>query len=886
MAYSLKKSSSHGVSADDLRTAAGRGTPGTLKYAQVPDELREWNQWMLWMYKEIDGRWVKVPISPWTGRAADYREPSSWASFDEAVEALAKYPDCEGIGFVFTDEDPFVGIDMDGCIDANGLLSPAAEKLVKQFSSYTDLSRSKRGVKIIIKGRKPPGSKCISTAIPGIKQLEIYQTKRFFALTGQCLEGTPRAVNRRPVRLYVLCRRLWPRKISVGAPLPLAPRFTGDEETLLQMMMRSTKFRKLWEGDISAYDNDDSRADLALCSRIAYWTGDNPTLIDRLFHRSKLYRDKWEREDYRTSTIARACRRAARRVGAIAAEFGHIDADGRRTIVLGTDLHRVVDNAIEALAADPGLYQRGGKLVHVVREKSVEDSAPQISEAPCIRDVTQSNLLERLSRCATFVDTDGDPQSPRGTIASMIRDRAQWHNLRVLKGISDTPVLRPDGSLHQSPGYDAKTGVLYNPDGPFPEIPEHPTKSDVEEAVRTLREVVCNFPFEGEAHFSAWLAALLTPLARYTFRGPTPLFLVDANVRAAGKGKLVDVISQIVFGREMAVSPYSADDDEMRKRITSIARAGTPAMLLDNIAGELGNPSLDAALTTTRWEDRCLGTNDMIRVPLHAVWFATGNNVQLAADTTRRVVPIRLDVLLENPEQRTDFKHPDLIEYVQSDRPRLLAAALTIIAGFLRSGERISPSPAFGSYEGWSRVVRAAVIWAGLPDPCLTRTGLEDRADTGKEVLVSLIQAFRAYDPDNGGVIVRDMVEHLYPAAGDYPADRASKLMRSALDVLCGTSRGKPTAQRVGNKLKGYRRRVCGGYMLDLDPVKERSGALWRLYDCRDGTNTPASAVVDDAGSSPLPIPESQEGRPSERPARRDAAETREARRSRRHRAV
>ena len=81
----------------------------------------------------------------------------------------------------------------------------------------------------------------------------------------------------------------------------------------------------------------------------------------------------------------------------------------------------------------------------------------------------------------------------------------------------ECPVLRADGSVLQRPGYDPASGLMYAPSDVFLTVPEQPTAGQVEEALIRLREVVCNFPFQAEAHFAAWLSSLLTPLARAAF---------------------------------------------------------------------------------------------------------------------------------------------------------------------------------------------------------------------------------------------------------------------------------------------------------------------------------------------------------------------------------
>ncbi len=96
-------------------------------------------------------------------------------------------------------------------------------------------------------------------------------------------------------------------------------------------------------------------------------------------------------------------------------------------------------------------------------------------------------------------------------------------------------------------------------------------------------------------------------------------------------------------------------------------------ILLDNLEGKFGNDALDRALTTTRWKNRILGTNQQVDLPLLRVWYGTGNNVIVGDDTTRRIIHIRLDVLEEHPEERTGFRHPELIDWIKGEPRRLPA---------------------------------------------------------------------------------------------------------------------------------------------------------------------------------------------------------------------
>jgi len=514
------------------------------------------------------------------------------------------------------------------------------------------------------------------------------------------------------------------------------------------------------------------------------------------------------------------------------------DAGAKRpNIFLDTEEHRVVAEAVAALPADADMYQRGGILVRVVRDHQPSAGLLRCAGSATIQSLPAPNLRERLTRCATFtkLNRKGEevPAHPASWLVSAIEARAEWAGVRHLLGASDAPILRPDGSVWQQPGHDERTGVLYQPvaETRFPPIPEDVNIDDADAALGTLLEVVCDFPIEAEEHTAAWLAGLLTPLARFAFTGPSPLFLIDANVRGAGKGLLAQTIGRIVLGREMPVSSYARESDEMRKKITAIAIAGARLLLFDNLEGPFGNDALDRALTSTRWKDRILGKSEEVELPLIPAWFATGNNVQVAADTLRRIIHVRLDCLSERPEERSGFRHENLLAWIDAQRGKLLSAALTILSAYLRAGRPGQALKPFGSFEGWSGVVRQAVVWLGLPDPCLTRTRLAESADTTADALAQLIAAWKQYDTWGRGVVLSELLGELYSGQREFQGTaEVSATMRVAIENLVGCPPGKtPTPRQLGNRLRHFRRRVVDGAYLDTIAERSKHGVVWRL---------------------------------------------------------
>jgi hypothetical protein len=509
----------------------------------------------------------------------------------------------------------------------------------------------------------------------------------------------------------------------------------------------------------------------------------------------------------------------------------------RKPILITTDEHLVGDAAIAALAKDGGIYQRGGLLVRIVRDSSPaargirHPLAPRIEPLPppLLRERLAANALWQTLRRKKNGDEEPVPARPPGWCTAAVHARGNWPGVRHLEAVVDTPVLRPNGTILCTPGYDAETGLLFEADRTFPSFPDKPTQEDALAARDLLLEVVHDFPFQLPAHRSAWLASVLTPLARYAFAGPAPLFLADANVPAAGKGLLLDCTARILTGERFTIATYTSDEDELRKRITSLCLAGARMVLFDNLEGRFGNATLDAALTATAWEDRVLGINRMTRSPLLMTWYATGNNVAVHKDTSRRCCCARLESELERPEERSDFRHPDLLAWVGQNRDQLLAAALTILRAYFVAGKPDQKLKPWGSFEGWSAVVRAAIQWVGMPDPGETRMLLQQQADVGAAGMAALVGYWQQLDPERKGLTTAEVIARLY--AKDPPANTPAFYgdMRATLEDMLG----KVDARGLGTKLRGYRRRVFGGWFFD-QVGKDHQAVRWAVLPANE----------------------------------------------------
>lgn len=500
--------------------------------------------------------------------------------------------------------------------------------------------------------------------------------------------------------------------------------------------------------------------------------------------------------------------------------------DKRPEIVITHDLSTVTDEAAKHLARDGEIYQRGGELVHVVTPTPV---SPGVARVPMIRALPLPTLRVRLSEIARWVKADAKGNYKRvavpDSVTHAVHTRGQWERVRPLVGVVTAPTMRPDGSVLQAAGYDRKTGLLLWPSRAYVEVPEKPTRDDAIAAAEAVLDLVIDFPFATAEDKTAWLAGLLTLVGRHAINGPCPLFAIDANMRGSGKSRLCDVAVLLAHGTKAARSSISGVDEEMRKQITSILAEGSPAALLDNVrsGAKLGGPAFDALLTSDVWKERNLGKIQNLTLPARTVWWATGNNLRFAGDLTRRALRIRLESPLEDPEDRDDFKHgagDKLLDHVERSRMVLVTQALLILRAHAVAG-RPECGRAWGSFEGWSRVVVSAIRWLGLPDPLNVRATEDESADEDR----LFAAAIAAMLGDVGRPLTaRELVTELYPYGhyeGEGPPDvhDSYPAARDALEAATN-ARGTPTPLHVGHFLKRIQGRIVDGRAVvsQLDP--------------------------------------------------------------------
>jgi hypothetical protein len=273
----------------------------------LPAELQALDQWVLWRWeqrKDTAGnlKWTKPPYRP-DGKKAESDDPTTWTTFNQVRVALTNGGDFSGIGYVFSETDTFFGLDCDHCLDDQlRIIDPQAEQFVRLLNTFTEISPSRDGLKLWGRGKKP-GNRC------RIGNFELYDKERYFTTTGEVWPpgSPPKPIADRQAELETIYQALFPKQTTVKRQAAQTSPLNIDDAQLLELARKAkngANFIALYDrGDTTSYGNDDSRADVALCSLLAFWTGRDAARIDLLFRRSQLMRDKWNRDDYRERTI-------------------------------------------------------------------------------------------------------------------------------------------------------------------------------------------------------------------------------------------------------------------------------------------------------------------------------------------------------------------------------------------------------------------------------------------------------------------------------------------------------------------------------------------------------------------------------------------------------
>ena len=277
----------------------------------IPKELRKLPQWVIWRYAKCQNRWAKIPFQPFPlFEPAKSDQPETWGDFDAAVLYLNWEKD-DGIGLMMREENGIVAIDLDKCREVStGFVENWAEATIRSIDSYTEISPSGTGIRIFAKGKlneKLVGG--LGTA-QGKKienpTREIYWGKHYLTVTGHYLPGYE-TLQERNNEISQWFKENYPRPQPQNEPNVSGSSAVLSDEKVLEIAFRAKDGTQTaaWFNGGAGEGADHSSIDLRFLTRMAFYTQDEAQL-DRILRASKLYREKWERKDYRDATIKKA----------------------------------------------------------------------------------------------------------------------------------------------------------------------------------------------------------------------------------------------------------------------------------------------------------------------------------------------------------------------------------------------------------------------------------------------------------------------------------------------------------------------------------------------------------------------------------------------------
>jgi hypothetical protein len=765
-------------------------------------------RWVVWRWELRKKTWTKPPYQAGNPNlAAKVNDPNTWGTYEAAIAAVAAGL-ADGIGFMLKDSE-VAAADLDHVRDAaTGELLLWAEQMrleAVRRGLYVEVTVSGRGLRFI-----------------GLSQGdELHRRNTFNRKSGEGVE------------LYRKC----PRYITVSglqqgsceelgsidsflddlvaqwdAPPPQTDPFNfnnaGPQFDYYRHLIengapegeRSEKFQEVvWHLASAGFSMEEIAEELA-----KYPNGIGFKYSNRLPAEVARSYSKWQ---------------GARQASAMGVAAGA----GRpwpQIQMRPGELPRVINEAEDALLLlGREIYQRGGLVVRPIQDPAL----PGETESWQLIPLTRPYLVETLCCAGRFSRFDGRTKkwttidAPDKVADAYLNRRGRW-KLPRLAGIVNTPFLRGNGSVCETPGYDPASELLFKADGQaFPAIPQSPSKADAIEALKALELLIGSFPFVTAADRSVALSALLTILDRRSM-STAPLHAFSSPTAGTGKSLLVDLCAILATGRRMPVIAQGRTEEELEKRLGAALLAGDTAISLDNCDHVLESAFLCQVLTQPKLNIRVLGHSKKVETPVNAMVFATGNNLVIGGDAIRRALLCAMDAECEQPELRTFGNN--VIDIARRRRAALVMAALTVLRAWhvaVDAGERMH-MPALGSFEDWSFRVREPLIWLGKVDPCETLVEIR-KNDPHRDALIAVIMQWRAHLILGDKYTVRDIIERAINTPTFYTA---------LMNVAAARTGGMISNIVLGRWLKQAKGKIVNGLTL-LEDGNTGGYPQWKL---------------------------------------------------------
>ena len=661
------------------------------KFENIPLALQQRPQWVAWRgekrtLKDGTESLNKIPIDAKTGASAKSDDHATWTTFEQAV-AHAQNNGLAGVGFVFCDADGFTGVDFDDCIDEQGTIHPEVEALLARLDSYSEVSPSGRGIKTIVKAKFPLNSG--HKIQKGSYAIEVYNSKRYFTVTGHRLEKYPADV--------IECKDAEESYHELFGPPPAAQSILSKPTGLapsganLSLADEAERIREA----LGFIDPEDYETWLRIGFALKWWSTQGAgelakTLWDDWSARSGKFQQsasnyKWTTFDAQGQLVTdQSTGNQSHRLITLGTLFkiAH-DSGWSGTTMPKTKLPEVVlppgggsindvGSTLGALLDQTGqVYARGDVLVELGHDENRERVLKPVVSARA------PSLFEEVAALRK-VDKDGNRLPafcPEHMAKLIVHSKRFIEELPPINLITACPVLvkRASGELIEVNSYDRESGVMA---GGEPTV-----VCKTAEAKALLNEVIADFDFTGPGDRARALASLITPALQFArlIPGRSPIHVTEANVSQAGKGYRNRLTAAIYRHTIATVSKKTGGGvGSTEETFDTHLISGRPFISFDNIRGVLDSQKLESFCTEDAYAARIPHCAAITIDPRRYVLMITANKAEFPPDLVNRSSIVRIKKRLATYRYKT-YPEGDILAHVLANQPRYLGAVHAVL---------------------------------------------------------------------------------------------------------------------------------------------------------------------------------------------------------------
>ena len=441
----------------------------------------------------------------------------------------------------------------------------------------------------------------------------------------------------------------------------------------------------------------------------------------------------------------------------------YVSGEERIPVFAGQDLSTEVKQVIQAIVRDNGPPR-------LFADNSATSSWELIGTE--VREVSQAGVGVIMSQSCAFLTMQKkgpkgkyQPQMLVGAVHALLP-----RELPVLNGVKTGPFYFEGQLVTMRQGFHAPSGyycLMSN---------EWDTELDVAECIGRLDDLLGEFPYVQDSDRANAFGLLVGQLLKPFYVGP--MGFIDKPSSQTGATILARTIAVLSDGREPGVFTASARPEETDKRLIACLYRRPSSSIIDNISGELKSDVLASGMTNDAIGGRLLGGNSQVQIPTRGLQFyLTGNNSSLERDLINRSINVRLDSGLENPEERSGFRHV-LPDAALKGRGYYLSAATSLLQRWIDAGRPMSKGPVLNSYGAWMRATGGILEVAGVEGFNLNRPDFKRRADDGGDMETRFIEAWL----QNGHLVsvppsdLLPIADGIFTLKGDGDDNRAKSL--------------------------------------------------------------------------------------------------------------